>query len=84
MLTVPLSGNGRLVASVGGPGKFNLPENAIVAKGSLFIADTSFSRVHIWKNISEALAGRDPDVPGKGGPDASPSSLKMLFSGRQD
>jgi len=72
------------VASVGGPGKFNLPENAIVAKGSLFIADTSFSRVHIWKNISEALAGRDPDVPGKGGPDASTSSLKMLFSGRQD
>jgi hypothetical protein len=72
------------VASIGGPGKFNLPANAIVAKGSLFIADTSFSRVHIWKNISEALAGRDPDVPGKGGPDASPSSLKMLFSGRQD
>jgi hypothetical protein len=73
------------VASIGGPGKFNLPANAIVAKGNLFIADTSFSRVHIWKNISEALAGRDPDVVlGKGGPDASPSSLKMLFSGRQD
>jgi len=75
-----LSGNARPVATIGGPGKFNLPQNAVVAKGSLFIADTNFNRVHIWKNISEALAGKDPDVVlGKGGPNASPFQLKNAF-----
>jgi len=72
-----LSTNARPAATIGGPGKFNLPQNAIVAKGSLFIADTNFNRVHIWKNIAEAISGKGADVVlGKGGPGVSPLQLK--------
>lgn len=40
----------------------NLPETAIVSQGHLFVADTGFNRVLIWKNIQEAIAGNNPDV----------------------
>jgi hypothetical protein len=41
---------------------FNLPEGSLVARGSLFVADTVFSRVLAWSRFSDAIAGRDPDV----------------------
>ncbi len=40
----------------------NLPESAVVSHGSLFIADTGFNRVLIWKNITEAIQGKQPDT----------------------
>lgn len=43
-------------------GKFNLPQGALVYNGSLFVGDTGFSRVLIWKNIEDAIAGKDADV----------------------
>lgn len=46
------------VAFVGGMGRFNLPQNALAAKGKLFIADTNFSRVFIWDNIQDAISGK--------------------------
>jgi len=48
--------------TVGGPGRFNLPEHAIVAHGRLFVADTVFNRVHCWNRIQDALAGGEPDA----------------------
>lgn len=72
-----LSENAGPVAGIGGQGKFNLPQNAIVSKGSLFIADTNFNRVHIWKDINQTISGKDADVVlGKGGPNTSPLQLK--------
>ena len=63
--------------SVGGRGTFNLPQNAIVAQGRLFVGDTGFNRVQIWRDLTEAINGRNPDVIlGKGGPDSSPLALK--------
>ena len=63
--------------SVGARGTFNLPQNAIVAQGSLFVADTNFSRVQIWSDLTQAINGRNPDVIlGKGGPDSSPLALR--------
>lgn len=47
---------------IGGPGKFNLPEHAVVARGRLFVADTPFNRVHVWNDIRDAIAGKSADV----------------------
>lgn len=47
---------------VGGQGTFNLPEGVLVYNGSLFVADTVFNRVHVWKNVEDAIAGKDADV----------------------
>jgi hypothetical protein len=33
--------------------------HALVAGGQLFVADTSFHRVHWWRSMDDALAGRD-------------------------
>ena len=75
-----LAANARPVATIGGPGKFNLPQHAIAAQGSLFIADTCFNRVHIWKHITDAISGKPADVVlGKGDPDAPPRQLKDAF-----
>ena len=72
-----LSANAKPVVTIGGPGKFNLPQNAIVARGSLFVADTNFNRVHIWKEIADAISGKSADVIlGKGEPGAAPLQLK--------
>jgi hypothetical protein len=72
-----LSTNARPVATIGGPGKFNLPQSAIVAGGGLFIADTCFNRVHIWEKITDAISGKSADVIlGKGGPDVPPLQRK--------
>lgn len=40
----------------------NLPQSATVSHGSLFIADTGFNRVLVWKKIEDALASKQPDV----------------------
>lgn len=64
-------------AAIGGVGTFNLPQNAIVTQGSLFIADTGFNQVHVWKNVADAIAGKGPDVIlGKGGQGTPPLQLK--------
>jgi hypothetical protein len=39
--------------------RFNLPQNAIVFQGSLFIADTCFNRVIVWRNIEDAIKGKE-------------------------
>jgi len=43
-------------------GHFNLPEDALIADGHLFVADTSFNRVLIWDLIESAISGKTPDV----------------------
>jgi len=48
--------------TLGGVGKFNLPQGALAANGHLFVGDTGFNRVLIWKNIEDAIAGKDADV----------------------
>lgn len=47
---------------LGGAGKFNLPGKCLVAQGHLFVADTSFNRVHVWQHIEDALAGKPADA----------------------
>lgn len=47
---------------LGGFGKFNLPQGALVSQGHLFIGDTGFNRVLIWKSIEEAISGEEADV----------------------
>jgi len=41
---------------------FNRPEDAIVAHGHLFVADTGFNRVLVWNRIEDAPAGMPPDA----------------------
>lgn len=81
-----LSEDARPVATIGGPRhlnlpiSLNLPQNAIVSHGSLFIADSGFNRVYIWKNIADALNGEPPDTElGKGGFDVPPLPVKDGF-----
>ncbi len=78
-----LSSSSKPLAEIGGPRRqnlpisFNLPQNAIVARGSLFVADTGNHRVFIWKDVSDAVAGKLPEVElGKGGPDVAPLPTK--------
>lgn len=47
---------------ISGTGKFNLPQSASVVAGQLFVADTSFNRTLIWKDIKNALAGKQADI----------------------
>jgi len=49
-------------AVVGGPGTFNLPQSGVVARGSLFIANTTSNLVHVWRDAADAAAGRPADV----------------------
>jgi len=57
-----LSSSAKPLAMLGGPNKFNLPQSALVADGHLFVGDTGFGRVLIWKNIEEAIAGKDAEL----------------------
>ena len=41
---------------------FNLPQEAVVAQGHLFVADTGFNRVLVWSNITSALGGAGADI----------------------
>ncbi|MEK7292494.1 MAG: hypothetical protein AAB088_03505 [Actinomycetota bacterium] len=40
----------------------NLPQDALVSNGVLYVADTSFHRVLVWNSVSSALAGGLPDA----------------------
>lgn len=40
----------------------NLPQDALVANGVLYVADTSFHRVLAWSSVSSAFAGAAPDA----------------------
>ncbi len=55
-----LSSNAKPISTIGGPGKLNLPQAAIVRNGMLFIADTSNNRVLVWNNVEEAISGKWP------------------------
>ncbi|MBM3889051.1 MAG: hypothetical protein FJ388_07980 [Verrucomicrobia bacterium] len=47
---------------LGGHGHFNLPGKCVVSQGHVFVADTCFSRVHVWHRIEDALTGRPADA----------------------
>jgi len=49
-------------SSVGGSGTFNLPEGTTVDNGHLFVADTGNSQLLVWRNVSDAIAGRSADA----------------------
>ena len=54
---------GQNVAPTGRVGyQMNLPQDALVANGVLYVADTSFHRVLAWNSVSSALAGASPDA----------------------
>ncbi len=57
-----LSSNARLTASIGGHGKMNLPQSAMLSNGYLIVPDTGFNRVHIWSSLESALDGSDADI----------------------
>lgn len=66
-------------------GSFNQPQYAFVADGRLFVAETGASRVRIWKNIADALAGKEADTilgntdlsrPAPGGKGMEPPGVK--------
>ena len=40
----------------------NLPSDALVSNGVLFVADTSFNRILVWNSVAAALAGGLPDA----------------------
>ena len=40
----------------------NLPSDALVSNGALFVADTSFHRILVWNSLSAAMAGGLPDA----------------------
>jgi len=49
-------------SAVGGSGTFNLPEGTTVDNGHLFVADTGNSQLLVWRNVSDAIAGRSADA----------------------
>ena len=55
-------GTGATPVRLGGPGQFNLPKKCVVSRGALFVADTSFNRVHVWQRETDALAGKPADA----------------------
>jgi DNA-binding beta-propeller fold protein YncE len=54
--------NGAQPQRLGGPGRFNLPGKCVIAHGHMFVADTSFHRVHVWHRVEDALDGRPADA----------------------
>ena len=54
---------GQNVAPSGTVGyQMNLPQDALVSNGVLYVADTSYHRILAWNSISSALAGASPDA----------------------
>lgn len=45
-----------------GRGFVNLPEDALVSFGKLFISDTGKHRVLVWDKVEDAISGKNPDV----------------------
>lgn len=54
--------NNSQASSIGQKNFFNLPEGATIYDNSLFVGDTGNNRVHIWKNIDDALAQKEADT----------------------
>ncbi|MFM9049628.1 MAG: hypothetical protein ACKOMX_06245 [Actinomycetota bacterium] len=48
--------------TVGGNGLFNLPQGAKLARGALIVGNTNNNRVHLWRSVEDAAAGRAADV----------------------
>jgi uncharacterized protein (TIGR03437 family) len=44
------------------PGKFNMPYDALLPNGGLYVADMGNGRVQLWRRLEDALAGGNPDV----------------------
>lgn len=61
---------------LGGRGMFNLPGDALVSHGMLFVADRSFNRVHVWHRLEDAFDGRHADtwLGGHDGDDHEPGN----------
>ena len=55
-------GTGAAPVRLGGPGQFNLPKKCVLSRGYLFVADTSFNRVHVWQHVADALTGKPADA----------------------
>lgn len=53
---------GQAYGWLGGRGMFNLPGDALVSHGMLFVADRSFNRVHVWHRIEDAFGGSPADA----------------------
>jgi hypothetical protein len=49
-------------AVVGKNNEYNLPQYALAYNGHLFVAGTGVNKVFIWKDITDAIAGKDADV----------------------
>lgn len=65
---------------IGGGGRFNLPQGARVAGGRLFVANTNFNQVQIWRRVEDAIAGRNADVIlGDPSPGAAPRITDRTF-----
>lgn len=47
---------------IGDASEYNLPMNALVTDNHLFIADTGFNRVVMWKDVADAIAGKPADT----------------------
>lgn len=48
---------------IGGVGRFNLPQDAIISYGHLFVADSGSGRVLVWKDVGKAITGQwPPDI----------------------
>jgi hypothetical protein len=54
--------DGATGTAVGGAGTFNLPQHGLVARGALFVANTTSNVVHAWRDAASAAAGRPADV----------------------
>jgi uncharacterized protein (TIGR03437 family) len=48
--------------TVGGAGLFNLPQGALLYRNQLIVANTNFNRVHLWRDLEDAIARRPADV----------------------
>ena len=48
--------------TVGGRGVYNILQSAQVVGDRLFIAETGAGRVHAWKSVEDAIAGKRADV----------------------
>ena len=47
---------------IGNRQKFNLPQGVLVSQGHLFVGGTGVQKVFMWKNVEDAIAGKDADV----------------------
>jgi DNA-binding beta-propeller fold protein YncE len=47
---------------LGGPGRFNLPSECLIADGRLIVCNRSFNHVDVWNHVEDALAGRPADA----------------------